>query len=106
MTPVERALERQRLLLEIAEQRQALAVYTAGLQPAFEAVDRVRAGLRWLAQHPEVTVGGVAVLAASRPGARRFIWRWGRRAFVAWRLWRDGDRWLAASRQRPLRTPR
>lgn len=100
MTEVELALAKQRLHLEIAGQRLALAQYTAGLRPAFEAADQVRAGFRWLSHHPEAVAGGVAVLAVARPGARRFLWRWGRRSFFLWRLWRESDRWLAEPRPR------
>jgi hypothetical protein len=89
MKAVELALQKQRLQLEAAAQRVALAQYTAGLLPLFRVADQVRAGGRWMRQHPEIVAGGVAVLAVARPDARRFFWRWGRRAFIGWRLWRD-----------------
>ncbi len=94
MTAIELALEKQRLQLSCAAQRNALAAHAAGLMPLFDAADQARTGVRWVRQNPEIVAGGVAVLAATRPGARRFFWRWGRRAFVAWRLWRDSERWL------------
>lgn len=100
MNEVELALEKQRLRLEIASQRQDLAQYTEGLRPAFDAADQVRAGFRWLSDHPEAVAGGVAVLVVARPESRRFIWRWGRRSFVLWRLWRESDRWLGEARRR------
>lgn len=89
MNAIERALEKQRLQLEIAAQRAALVRYATGLQPIFNAADQVRAGGRWLRRHPEVVAGGVAVIAAARPGVRRFLWRWGQRTFLVWQLWRD-----------------
>lgn len=89
MNAIELALEKQRLQLEAAAQRAALADHLAGLAPVFTAADRLNAGVRWLGRHPELVVGGVAVAAAVRPGVRHFLWRWGKRAFVIWRLWRD-----------------
>jgi hypothetical protein len=94
MNAVELALAKQRLLLASNAQRVALARHGSGLTPLFDAADQVRAGARWIRQHPEVVAGGVAVVLAARPGARRFAWRWGRRAFLAWRLWRDSERWI------------
>lgn len=86
MNAVEIALEKQRLRLEAASQRAALAEYAQGLQPMFHAADRVRDGARWLGKHPEAVAGGIALLAAARPGFRRFLWRIGRRAVFVW-LW-------------------
>lgn len=96
MSAIERALAKQRLQMEIAEQRAALAHHAAGLQPIFAAADRVRTGAHWLGRHPEVLAGGVAILAATRPEARRFLWRWGKRAVFAWGIWRDREQWLPA----------
>lgn len=96
MTAVELALAKQRLQLASAAHRDALARHSQGLIPIFDAADQARAGVRWARQNPEIVAGGVALIAATRPGARRFFWRWGRRAFVAWRLWRDSERWLNA----------
>lgn len=96
MKAIELALEKQRLRLEIASQRMALSRHAEGLMPVFAAGDRICAGARWAAHHPEVLAGSVALLAAVRPGVRRFLWRWSRRGFLAWRLWREGKRWLDA----------
>lgn len=89
MTPIELAVEKQRLLLESTRHRAALADHLAGLQPLFSTADQLRDGARWLGRHPEVVAGGVALLVALRPGTRRFLWRWGQRGFIAWRLWRN-----------------
>lgn len=94
MSAVEIALAKQRLQLEAAAQRVALLEHATGLEPAFQALDQAHAGACWLGRHPAVLAGAVAVLAATRDDTRRFVWRWGRRAFVAWRFWRDGRRWL------------
>lgn len=92
------ALEKQRLQLQAASQREMLARHAAGLRPLFDTADQIAAGARWIGRHPEAVAGGVAVLAAVRPGVRRFFWRWGRRAFFAWGLWRDSDLWIDRSR--------
>lgn len=89
MNAIELALEKQRLRLETASQRIDLARHATGLQPLFTAADRVHEGARWVGRHPEVVAGGVALLAAVRPGVRRFLWRWGKRALVAWHVWRN-----------------
>jgi hypothetical protein len=94
MNAIELALKKQRLQVAATAQREALTLHLAGLQPLFNVADQAQAGVRWISRHPEVVAGGVAVLAAARPGARRFIWRWGRRTLVAWQLWRDSERWL------------
>lgn len=95
MNATELALKRQLLQLEAAAQRDALARHAGGLQPLFHAADRIQAGARWIGRHPEAAVGGIAFVAAVRPEARRFLWRWGRRTFLAWRLWHDNRRWLS-----------
>lgn len=89
MSAIERALEKQRLRLQSAQQRAELARDLAGLAPLVAAAERVRGGIRWLRRHPEALGAGLVVAAVLRPGMRRFLWRWGRRAFVAWRLWRQ-----------------
>lgn len=94
MNAIELALTKQRLQLDAAAQRAALSEHAAGLLPAFHALDQVRDGARWLGRHPELLAAGVALLATTRADARRFVWRWGRRAFIAWRVWRDSERWL------------
>lgn len=101
MNPVELALEKQRLRLEAASQRLELSRHAIGLTPVFDAADRVHEGMRWMGRHPEIVAGSIALLAAARPGARRFLWRWGGRAFFAWQLWREGGFWLGKSPARP-----
>ena len=94
MNAIEAALAKQRLQLACESQRDELSRHIAGLMPVFTALDQARSGSRWLGRHPEVLAAGVAFLLATSSGARRRAWRWGRRALVAWRLWRDGKRWL------------
>jgi hypothetical protein len=87
MNAVELALAKQRLQMKAALQREDLARYATGLQPVFAAADQVRTGMRWVGRHPEVAAAGVAVVAATSPGARSFLWRWSKRAFVVWQFW-------------------
>lgn len=96
MNAVERALAKQRLAIISAAQREALGRFAAGLQPALAIADRLHAGARWTERHPEAIAAGVAVLAATSSASRRFLWRWSRRGFLAWRLWRDGRSWIDA----------
>lgn len=95
MNAIECALARQRLQLAAAAQRDALARHAAGLAPLFAAADQAQAGIRWARRNPEILAAMTALMLAVRPASRRFAWRWGRRAFFAWRAWRDSERWLA-----------
>ncbi|WP_131109952.1 YqjK-like family protein [Sulfuricystis thermophila] len=88
MNALELALEKQRLQLEAAGQRLALGGHLQGLTPLFDAADSLHDGARWVKRHPEIVATGIALLAAVRPGTRRFLWRWGKRAFLAWQFWR------------------
>jgi YqjK-like protein len=100
---LELALAKQRLVLAAAAQRDELSRHAAGLRPLFHAADQVQAGVRWVRRNPELAAGGAALLVAVQPRARRFLWRWTRRGFFAWRLWRESDRWLAARPAFPFR---
>jgi len=91
---VAHALEKQRLQCASAEQRDRLIRYGTDTAPLFEAIDRVQDGARWVQRHPEVTVGVLALIAAARPRVRQFLWRWSKRGFIAWKLWRNSARWL------------
>ena len=101
MNAIELALRKQLLVLDAAGQRERLARHANGLVPLFNVADQVNTGVRWVRRHPEALAAGLSLLVAARPGVRRFFWRWGRRGFVAWRLWRDGGRWL--QQQSPTR---
>jgi hypothetical protein len=94
MNAIEFALKKQLLVLDAAAQRETLAYHAAGLTPLFDVADQVNTGVRWVGRHPEVVAGILALLLVVRPGVRRFAWRWGRRGFLAWRLWRSGNHWL------------
>ncbi|GAB1391880.1 hypothetical protein MASR1M60_00430 [Rhodocyclaceae bacterium] len=91
------ALEKQRLQSASTEQRDRLIHYGTGIAPLFEVADRVQDGARWVQRHPELAVGGLALVAAARPRVRQFLWRWSKRGFVIWKLWRNSAHWLEQS---------
>ncbi len=100
MTPVEFALAKQRLQMQSARQRAELARHIAEAGPLLRAAERVHGGLRWLRRHPEALATGLIVAAMMRPKLWRVLWRWGRRAFIAWRLWRRAVGGTAPTRPR------
>lgn len=79
----ELALKKQILLLDCATQRQQLSEYTAGMRPAFGVVDKANGAVHWLQQHPAVSAAVGAMVVVLRP---RYVWRWGTRAWSAWRV--------------------
>jgi YqjK-like protein len=86
---IELALKRGRLQERIAGQRATLAVQTVPIIRALEKTDRAivagRAGVDYIKHHPGQVGTAIAVLAILRP---KRVWRWGRRAFVAWGIWK------------------
>lgn len=93
---IELSLQRGRLQERIAAQRMQLA---AQLQPLAVAVDTAdqalaaaRRGVDCLKRHPAEVGVAVALLALLRP---KGVWRWSRRTFVAWRLWKTARGRLA-----------
>lgn len=97
-------LRRGRLLERIAVQRATLARDAEPLAAALQTTDtmiaRARAAADYLRQHPAFAVLGVGTLLALRGGG---IWRWGKRGFVAWRIWRAWNQRMAGL---GLRRPR
>lgn len=85
---IELALKRGRLQERIASQRATLAAQVRPVTQALETADRglamARSGLDYIKHHPGQVGAAVVVLAVLRPGR---VWRWGRRAFVAWGVW-------------------
>jgi hypothetical protein len=81
---VELALKKQRLQLQIASQRDALAQYAVGLEPAFVAADGVRSAFHWLRRNPAVLVATGVAIGVARPKA---VWRWATRGVLIWRSW-------------------
>ena len=87
MTPrqLELALKRQRLEWQGEAQRQDLQRHLQAFLPAFTAADRLRAGAQFLHAHPQWVAGAAVVVAILRPSK---AWRWTKRGFFAWRLWK------------------
>jgi hypothetical protein len=88
---LELALKKQRLQFQSDLLRERWRDHARGLAPAFGVVDGVRAGAQWLRSHPEVTVGATVALVVAKP---RTVWRWLKRSFAVWGLWRKGRQWL------------
>lgn len=86
---IELALKRGRLLERIASQRATLAAQAVPIGRALEKTDRAiavgRAGIDYVKHHPGQVGAAVAILAILQP---KRVWRWGRRAFVAWGIWK------------------
>lgn len=79
----ELAARRERLQERSRALRGDVARHAQVLTPALAAVDRGRDALTWLHAHPALVAVAAAALALWRP---RTLWRWGRRAWSAWRL--------------------
>lgn len=96
------AEKRGQLRERIAGQRATLAAQMVPIEQALDRADQAialgRSGVRYVQNHPLEVGAAVAVLAVLRP--RRF-WRLGRRAFVAWGLWRKLRDRIAVLRPRP-----
>lgn len=82
---LELALRKQRLQIASDGLRADFARNAAGLAPAFGVADCAADGVRWLRRHPQVIVAAGVALVVARP---RRAWRWARRAFVGWKVWR------------------
>ena len=95
---IELALNRGRLQERIASQRILLAEQVAPLVSVLVTTDQAvaagRSGLDYIKQHPGQLGAALAVLAALRP---KRVWRWGKRAFVAWGVWNKVRGRLAAA---------
>lgn len=88
------ALDKQRLQMQSAARRDALAAAAAGVAPLFAAADGVREGARWLVRNPAWVVGTLVVLLVARP---RRMARWARRGLIAWQAWRRVRQWRLES---------
>ena len=90
---MELALKRQRLQLTAAAQRRELQKSAAALVPAIEFIDKLRAGVEYIKQRPHWVVLGVAVIVVIRP---RRAFRWLKRGFIAWQVYRRWRRRVMA----------
>lgn len=87
------ALRQQQLLGRSAELRSRVALEMVPWKHRLGKVDHVRtlasSSWQWLRSHPEVPAGLAIGLVVLRPKrAVRWVWRWGRRAWLGWQLYR------------------
>ena len=85
-TPLELALKKQRLQIAGDGLRADFARCASGLTPAFVGADMAVAGAHWVRRNPELVVAAGVALLVIRP---KSALGWARRAFVAWRIWRN-----------------
>lgn len=83
---LELALRKQRLQIAGEGLRAEFGESAARLRPLFHGADYAVEGFRWMRRNPELVVAGAAAFVVIRP---RSAWRWARRAFVGWQLWRN-----------------
>ena len=82
---LELALKKQRLQIASESLRTDFGRYAAGLMPVFSAADYAVEGARWVRRNPQILVAAGVALVVARP---KRAWRWARRAFVGWQMWR------------------
>lgn len=82
------AERRERLVAQAAAQRSALAQNIEPWRRPLARVDQGLAVLRNIKRHPAWIVGGVALLAALRPGRVRAagVGKWLSRGWVTWQM--------------------
>ena len=85
-TALELALKKQRLQIASEGLRADFGACASGLMPAFIGADMAVAGAHWVRRNPELVVATGVALMVIRP---RSAWRWVRRAFFGWQLWRN-----------------
>jgi hypothetical protein len=83
-TLIDIMVKRERLLARCNAQRDDLAVLAEQWQGPLQVADRVVAGAQYLRRHPLVLGAAVALAAVIE---RRHLWKWGQRAFFAWRTY-------------------
>lgn len=84
-TTLELALKKQRLQIAGESLRTEFGLCAAGLAPVFSGADCAVDGVRWVRRNPEFLIAAGVALAVARP---KRAWRWARRAFVGWQVWR------------------
>ena len=85
-TTLELALKKQRLQIASDSLRADFGLCAAGLMPAFVGADMVVAVAHWVQPNRDLVVAMGVALLVIRP---RSAVGWARRAFVAWRIWRN-----------------
>lgn len=103
---IELALKRGQLQERIAQQRATIATQMRPVAAALATADRAiavgRTGIAYVKRHPMQLGLALAALVILRP---RRVWRWGRRAFLAWGVWRKLRVRLEATGLVARRTP-
>lgn len=80
------ARRREELIFRIERQRSQLAGYVEPWREPIRVADKAMAGLQFLRAHPAIlAAAAVAALLLGRGSA----WRWARRSFVVWRVYRS-----------------
>ncbi len=82
---MELALKKQQLQFASEKLRIELQRHARALPPLCSGFDQARAAGHWLKERPAIPVAVAVALIVGRP---RFVWRWSRRAFGVWRVWR------------------
>ncbi len=77
--------KRAALVARAAEQRVVLAGALEPLRTPAAMVDRGVDVVRFFRRYPAFLAAGTLVVAVLRP---RAAWRWGRRAYMVWGMWR------------------
>jgi hypothetical protein len=77
------AERRERLVAQAAAQRMTLAQSIEPWRAPLARVDQGLAALRYIKRHPAWIIGGVALLAALRPGR---VGKWLGRGWIAWQM--------------------
>ncbi|MDH4051323.1 MAG: YqjK-like family protein [Rubrivivax sp.] len=87
MSPRREALvaRREQLLARSAMLRNETALRARAFEGPLSWADWALQSMAWLRHNPAWPAGAVGLLAVVRP---RRVWRWTRRGFAAWRLWR------------------
>ncbi|MCX7156403.1 MAG: YqjK-like family protein [Rhodocyclales bacterium] len=98
-TTLELALKKQRLQIASDTLRAEFGLCAAGLAPAFSGADCAVEGVLWLRRNPQFLIAAGVALVVIRP---KRSWRWARRAFVGWQVWRKLNDFLEHQRPSPL----
>ncbi|MBI1174900.1 MAG: hypothetical protein GC139_06495 [Sideroxydans sp.] len=80
---IQLAERRATLIAQAANQRQTLAQATAPWRKPLAVVDHGISAIHYLRQYPALVAGSAAMMIVLRP---RFLFRWGQRGWLAWRL--------------------
>jgi len=83
---IQLAERRERLVVQAAAQRTALAQNIEPWRRPLALADQGLAALRFVKSHPAWIVGGGVLLAALRPG---HVWKWLWRSWVTWQIMHD-----------------